>query len=148
MKPSPNEPKAFKWVVWFATALVAAILLGVVAVLVSSLFAWRSDAGDPCPDKTGRYLRRFAGATMQPEVRWSGCKVGEGLVLRATFDLDDPRQTVLRSTLKRRGFVEIRRPDLATGWFRQTADRRTVIFEYPDRHLGRFTLLHAESGVR
>ena len=40
----PQRTKAFKWVVWFATALVAAIPLGVVAVLV---FAWRSDAGDP-----------------------------------------------------------------------------------------------------
>jgi hypothetical protein len=148
MKPSPNEPKAFKWVVWFATALVAAILLGVVAVLVSSLFAWRSDAGDPCPDKVGRYLRRFAGATMQPEVKWSGCKISSGLVLRASFDLDAPGKTVLRSALKRRGFTPLGVEDMARGWVRQTDERRTVIFEYPYRSAGQFTILHAESGVR
>ena len=137
-----------KWLVGLAVVLVAAVILGVGAVLATSIFSGRSEAGAPCPEKVGRYLRRFAGATMQPDVMWSGCKISSGLVLRASFDLDAPGKTVLRSTLKRRGFQPVTAGDIAQGWLRQAKDQRTVIFEYPNRSDGQFTILHAEAGVR
>ena len=148
MKPAPNEPKAFKYVVMVAVVLVSAIIIGVISVLVTTFIGGQSEAGQACPDKVGRYLRRFAGATIQPRVVWSGCKVGQGLVLRSSFDLDSPGPAVLRAKLQRRGFRKVQFPDDMTGWVRRTDEQRTVIVEQTYRESGVFNLVHAESGIR
>ena len=48
MKPAANEPKVVKWLVGLAVVLVAAVILGVGAVLATSIFSGRSEAGAPC----------------------------------------------------------------------------------------------------
>ena len=149
VKSPDNEPKAVKFFVGVAVILVSAIVVGVISALATTFVGGQSDAGRPCPDKAGRYLRRFAGATLQPTVTWSGCKIGSsGLVLRASFDLEDSSQSVLAHALDSRGFRSLSFEGYGVAWSRRTSTERTMVFKYDETSLRQYAIVHAESGVR